>query len=137
MKLVRVTNATRGRELGDRVMLADWMWPRLRGLIGRPRIAHGGGLLIVPCRGVHMYLMTYPIDVALMDRQGAVVALYRELPPGARTRWHSDAHHALEVPGGTLAESGTTLGDRVTWEPTARDERRAPAEKLETQGRQA
>ena len=110
-----MTNTTRGRELGDRVMVADRMWPRLRGLIGRPRIAHGGGLLIVPCRGVHMYMMTYPIDVALLDRDGAVVALYRDLVPGARTRWHSEAHQALELPSGMLAETGTSLGDHVTW----------------------
>jgi hypothetical protein len=137
VKLVQVTNTTRGRELGDRVMLADWMWPRLRGLIGRPRIAHGGGLLIVPCRGVHMYLMTYPIDVALMDRDGAVVALYRDLMPGARTRWHADAHYALELPTGTLTTTETTIGDRLIWQPAARERRGLPSEMLETQGRHA
>ncbi len=115
MKRVRVTNTSRGRELGTRVILADWFWPRLRGLIARPRIAPGEGLMIVPCRGVHMYLMTYPIDVALMDRDGEVVAMYRELAPGARTRWHGDAHHALEVPAGMLAETSTTVGDRIVW----------------------
>ncbi|HEY7473033.1 MAG TPA: DUF192 domain-containing protein [Gemmatimonadota bacterium] len=113
---VRVTNATRGRELGDRVILANWFWPRLRGLIARPRIERGEGLMIVPCRGVHMYLMTYPIDVALMDDAGSVVAMYRDLSPGTRTRWHRDARQALEVPAGTLAETHTTLGDRVQWE---------------------
>jgi hypothetical protein len=50
VRRVRVVNATRGRELGDRVILADWVWPRLRGLIARPRIASGEGLMIVPCR---------------------------------------------------------------------------------------
>ena len=115
MKRVQVTNSTRGRELGGRVILADWFWPRLRGLIARPRIEPGEGLMIVPCRGVHMYLMTYPIDVALMNRDGEVVAMYRELAPGARTHWHGDAHHALEVPAGMLAETHTTLGDRIAW----------------------
>lgn len=137
MKHVHVTNTTRGRELGDRVMQADWMWPRLRGLIGRPRMAHGGGLLIVPCRGVHMYLMAYPIDVALIDREGVVVALYRSLAPGTRTRWHSDAHYALEVPTGTLAATGTTIGDRLTWEPAAREKSGRPERVPHTQGRQA
>ena len=115
MKRVRVTNSSRGRELGTRVILADRFWPRLRGLIARPRIEPGEGLMIVPCRGVHMYLMTYPIDVALLDRDGEVVAMYRELAPGARTRWHGDAHHALEVPAGMLAETSTTVGDRIVW----------------------
>jgi len=135
MKRVRVVNSTRGRELGDRVILADWMWPRLRGLIARPRIESGEGLMIVPCRGVHMYLMTYPIDVALMDRDGAVVALYRELAPGTRTRWHAEAHHALELPAGTLAGTGTAAGDRILWEPLPRDGQDLEDE-LERQGRQ-
>jgi uncharacterized membrane protein (UPF0127 family) len=113
---VRVTNATRGRELGDRVILANWFWPRLRGLIARPRIERGEGLMIVPCRGVHMFLMTYPIDVALMNETGSIVAMYRDLAPGTRTRWHGDARQALEVPAGTLAETRTSLGDRLQWE---------------------
>lgn len=126
MKRLRVTNATRGRELGDRVMLADWFLPRLRGLIGRPRIQSGEGLMIVPCRGVHMYLMTYPIDVALMNDEGSVVAMYRDLAPGARTHWHRDAKRALEVPAGTLAETHTTLGDMVEWNHPGRIEARMP-----------
>ncbi len=93
--------------------------------------------MIVPCRGVHMYFMTYPIDVALMDGDGAVVALYRDLAPGARTRWHAAAHHALEVPAGTLAETNTKLGDRVVWEPHPRlGGSRLSEDTLERQGRQ-
>lgn len=134
---VRVMNTTRGSELGDRVMLADWFWPRLRGLIARPRIESGEGLWIVPCRGVHMYMMTYPIDVALIDKQGVVVALYRELAPGTRTRWHAGARQALEVPAGTLAETHTELGDRVAWQPLPRGGERVREDALEPQGRQA
>lgn len=133
---VRVMNTTRGRELGDRVALADWFWPRLRGLIARPRLEEGEGLLIVPCRGVHMYLMTYPIDVALIDREGVVVALYRELAPGTRTRWHAEARQALELPVGTLAATNTVVGDRVVWQPLPRVGRRASEDALERQERQ-
>lgn len=133
---VCVMNTTRRRQLGDRVILANWFWPRLRGLIGRPRIQPGEGLLIVPCRGVHMYLMSYPIDVALVDKQGVVVALYRELAPGSRTRWHAGARQALEVPAGTLAETRTALGDRVVWQPQPRGGGHLREDVLEPQGRQ-
>lgn len=136
MKRVRVMNTTRGRELGDRVMLADWFWPRLRGLVARPRLEAGEGLLIVPCRGVHMYMMTYSIDVALMNREGEVVALYRELAPGTRTRWHAGSRQALEVPAGTLADTHTVLGDRVVWQPLPRAGGRLPEDALQTEGRQ-
>lgn len=111
----RVVNETRGSVLGTRVEMADRFWPRLRGLIGRGELAPGEGLILLPSRGVHMYGMTYPIDVAFADPEGAVVAVYRDLSPGARTKVHRGARAAIELPPGTLAETGTRVGDRVTW----------------------
>jgi uncharacterized membrane protein (UPF0127 family) len=121
--MVRVVNATRSRELGTRVRLADRWWPRLRGLLGSGTLKPGDGLMIDPCRGVHMYGMRYPLDVAFIDRDGEIVALYRELPPGTRTKWHSEARRAIELPVGTLAETGTAVGDVLTWQPFEGGER--------------
>ncbi|HUP01715.1 MAG TPA: DUF192 domain-containing protein [Gemmatimonadota bacterium] len=117
--MVRVWNETRKRDLGGRIGHADRWWPRLRGLIGRPPLEPGQGLLIDPCRGVHMYGMRIALDVAFVDGDGAVVALYPELRPGARTRHHSKARRAIELPAGTLAETGTALGDVLTWNPVS------------------
>lgn len=114
--MVRIVNATRGRELGSSVELADSFWPRLRGLLGKSELDSGGGLLIDPCRAVHMYGMRFPLDVAFLDHGGEVVALYRELAPGTRTNWHKPARQALELPAGSLAATGTVVGDKVTIE---------------------
>lgn len=118
MERLKVVNETRGCELGSRIGLADGWWSRLRGLIGRAPLERGEGLLLMSTRGVHMYGVTYPIDVAFVDRDRKIVALYRELAPGARTRWHGEARAALELPAGELAESGTGIGDRLRWTPT-------------------
>jgi uncharacterized membrane protein (UPF0127 family) len=64
-----------------------------------------------------MYGMRFPLDVAFLDVGGAVVASYPSLQPGSRTRWHRHAMHALELPAGTLAESGTVVGDTLVWSP--------------------
>ena len=117
MRIVKVTNTTRGRTIGASVGMADTWWTRLRGLIGRPPLGQGEGLLLRPCRAVHMWGMTYPIDVAFLDEENAVVALYRDLVPGARTHWHGRAKCALELPGGKLAETGTEVGDVLEWAP--------------------
>lgn len=113
MRVVEARNPARGTVLGGRVQVADRWWTRLRGLLGRPPLAMGEGLLIEPCRAVHMSGMKYPIDVAFLGRDGAVVALYPGLVPGARTRWHRAARSALELPAGTLAASGTREGDVI------------------------
>lgn len=113
MRLVEARNADRGTVLGARVGLADRWWLRLRGLSGRKSLAAGEGLLLEPCRAVHMFGMHFPIDVAFLARDGAVVAVYPSLAPGARTPYHRAARSALELPAGTLAATGTMPGDRI------------------------
>lgn len=113
MRVVQARNAARGTVLGTRIGLADRWWLRLRGLLGRPPLGSGEGLLIEPCRAVHMSGMGYAIDVAFIARDGKVVATYPALEPGCRTRWHRDAYRALELPAGTLAATGTRDGDLI------------------------
>ncbi|MDX1624437.1 MAG: DUF192 domain-containing protein [Gemmatimonadota bacterium] len=121
MAVLKVVNETRGTTLGDRVELADGWWSRLRGLLGRTRLEPGSGLLLVPSRGVHMYGMSFSIDVAFLDDEGVVVALYPGLSPWSRTPFHPDARAALELPSGTLSESGTQIGDRLKWTSSGAD----------------
>lgn len=117
MRLLRVVNTRRNRELGGRIGLADGWVARLRGMIGRPTPGPGEGLLLTPCRSVHMYGMRFSLDVAFLDADGAVVATYRRLSPRSRTGWHRNAVHALELPPGTLETSGTLVGDVLVWSP--------------------
>ncbi len=119
MKQIRVRNVDREVSLGERILVADRWWPRLRGLIGRPEPQAGEGLLISPSQGVHMYWMKYPIDVVLLDKERRVVAAYADLQPRGRTKMHWNAACALELPAGTLAKTGTAVGDRVAWEEMA------------------
>ena len=123
MRLLRVVNAKRNQELGSRIGLADGWLTRLRGMLGRPVPDRGEGLLLTPCRSVHMYGMRYPLDVAFLDRSGAVVAIYPSLAPGSRPRGHRKGVHALELPAGTLAQSGTAVGDLLVWSEIPDDQR--------------
>jgi uncharacterized membrane protein (UPF0127 family) len=123
MRRLRVVNQRGGTVLGNRILHADSWLTRLRGLLGRPALGAGEGLILTPCRAVHMLGMRYPIDVAFLDPTGVVVAIYPGLGPGAGTFWHRNARHALELPTGTLAASGTVVGDRLSW--SAADAREA------------
>lgn len=57
---------------------------RLRGLAGR-RPDHT--VMAFPrCRDVHTLTMRHPLDIAFVDRRGAVVEVHRLVLPGARLR---------------------------------------------------
>lgn len=121
MPRIEVRNATRQSVLGGRVAVARTHWTRLRGLLGRPAPEPGEGLLIVPCRGVHMYGMKYPLDLVFLDEGGTVVDVRPDLQPGTRTGFIKGSHYALEIPTGTIEASGTRVGDKLVWQPIAEE----------------
>ncbi|HEY6117760.1 MAG TPA: DUF192 domain-containing protein [Candidatus Dormibacteraeota bacterium] len=118
MRSFTVTNLTRARPVAARVFLADRWWLRLRGLMGRAPLREGEGLMLMPCKAIHMVGMRYPIDVVFLDRDGGVVATYHRMKPGARSHWHQRAEIALELQAGTLETTDTRAGDALQWVPS-------------------
>jgi uncharacterized protein len=117
MRAVAIVNRTRDRVLATAVRVADQWWQRARGFLGRPEPQSGEGLLLNPCRAIHMIGMKYSLDVVFLDRQGRVLALYPRLGPGRRSSWHARARYAIEVQVGTIEASGTQVGDLIAWIP--------------------
>ena len=74
----------------------------------------GGGLVIEPCSSIHMFFMRYPLDILFLDKQGKVVFMYRGIKPWRLGRVVRGARLAIELPEGTIAESGTQIGDTVS-----------------------
>jgi uncharacterized membrane protein (UPF0127 family) len=89
-------------------------WERLRGLLGRPVLRCGEGLVIDPCPSVHTFGMGYALDLAFLDSHWRVLKLVRELPP---LRWAgcTAARATLELPPGALDAAGITAGDVLEW----------------------
>lgn len=89
-------------------------WERARGLLWRPPLARGQGLLISPCNSIHTFGMGYPIDVVFLDEAWQVVKIIPELHR-ARFCGASGARLALELPGGEAGRIGIALGERLIW----------------------
>jgi uncharacterized membrane protein (UPF0127 family) len=113
MKIVRVTNARTGQEVGSEIEVADRWWRRAVGLLGRDALAAGAGLLLEPCGSVHTVGMRLAIDVAFLDDDGRVVSTRPSLDPGRIAVGGSAARAALELEAGTLAHTGTRPGDNL------------------------
>lgn len=114
---MRARNLSREGTLAEHLRLAFGPFARLRGLLGRPRLAEDEGLLLRPCTGVHTFFMRYPIDVLLLDREGRVLALHAELAPYRMTPILLAARAVLELAPGRAAATGTRVGDRVVFAP--------------------
>ena len=110
---LEIVNRTLDRVVCSRVTLARTLWARTRGLIGRPLLADGQGLLIEPCQGVHTFFMRHPIDVVFLDAEDRVVALRESLRPWRMTRLFRQAYATLELPAGAVAELGLAVGHQL------------------------
>jgi uncharacterized protein len=89
--------------------------------MGRPTLADGAGLWLPDSNGIHMMFMRFPIDAVFLGRPSSedpavrpVVSVHRDL-----RAWTGlvplvrGAHGVLELPVGTIDESGTAVGDLV------------------------
>jgi uncharacterized protein len=121
---LRARNLTRSTELAARLEVADTLWARFMGLMGRPDLALGSGLWLTG-NGIHMMFMRFPIDAVFLGQAEPgggdarpVLSTHRGLKawtglvPLVR-----GATGVLELPVGTIDRSGTVVGDRVVLEP--------------------
>jgi uncharacterized membrane protein (UPF0127 family) len=68
----------------DPCMVADSIVSRFQGLMGKPFLPQGEGMLIEPCNSIHTFFMRFAIDVAYLGRDGAnykVLSIRRDMSP--------------------------------------------------------
>ncbi len=104
--------------------MADSLWARFMGLMGRPGLEPDSGLWLTG-NGIHMMFMRFPIDAIFLGKPdpakgGAKPVL--SVHPGLRA-WTGlvplvrGAHGVLELPVGTIERSRTAVGDLVSLDP--------------------
>jgi len=112
MKRFRVVNRTRSTVLGEAIERADTSRTRNEGLLKKSGLAKGEGLWIVPTSAIHMFFMKFAIDVVYLNRQKQVVKTVSRLRPWRMSMsWRG--HSVLELPAGTIEETGTQAGDWI------------------------
>jgi uncharacterized membrane protein (UPF0127 family) len=115
----RARNLSRDTVLATDVEVADGLWGKFKGLMGRPSLESGSSLWLPDSNGIHMMFMRFAIDAVFLGRPGAdgarpVVSVHERLPA-----WRGlvplirGAHGVLELPVGTIAATSTTVGDRI------------------------
>lgn len=117
----QVINRTRQTTLATHLILADTPKTREKGLLGRDGLTAGEGLWIVPCQAIHMFFMRFSIDLVYIDRRKCVRKVRSQVAPWRISACLS-AHSVLELPAGTVRDTGTERGDALEISPAPPEE---------------
>ena len=109
-------NLDTGSLVAERVSVAATRAARRVGLMNRDRLEPGEALWIVPSRGVHTMWMRFAIDLVALDERGIVIDRVEALRPWRIRLPRTGTAGVLELPVGTLEQSGTALGHRIQFE---------------------
>lgn len=114
-------NLTRGTVLADDLEIADTLWSRFMGLMGRRSLPPGQALWLTG-NGIHMFFMRFPIDAVFLgcpspDGDRPVLSIHRRVPPWVGlVPFVRGAAGVLELPVGVIDATGTAPGDRIRLE---------------------
>src|SRR5436305_2896353 len=109
---VFVYNKTKETFLAFRVSVADCVFARLTGLLGKRFLKPDSGVWIVPSNAIHTIGMLFSFDAVLIDKDFKVVGT-RELIRPFRVLWPNlRAESVIELPAHTIFKSRTEVGDQ-------------------------
>jgi uncharacterized protein len=110
----RAVQERTGRVLADSLEMPRTMFGRGLGLMFRKSLDPGRGMWIVPCSGIHMMFMNFPIDAVFLDGRERVKKVYRMLPQWyGVVWWEIGAHSVLELPPGSTNDIDLQRGDQI------------------------
>lgn len=112
---MQIRNATRNTVVCIESRVARSFLARLRGLMFRPALSPGSGLLLAPERSIHSFGMRFPIDVIYLDGANRVVHLDEAMPPNRIGPFVRGCRAVLELPPGTIRRSQTRTGDQLVF----------------------
>lgn len=72
---------------GVEAEVAETLFERARGLIGRSGLEPGKGMLIMKCNCIHTFFMRFSIDATFLDREDRVVKIVRNIRPWRPWVW--------------------------------------------------
>ena len=110
---MKAFNTRNGKQLADNVTVADSLFTRMKGLLGKADIKTGEALWIRPCTSIQTFFMRFPIDVVFLNKRKQVVAFKRNVQPNRLTPIYLSAVSVLKLPIGTIDASNTETGDTI------------------------
>ena len=110
-----IRNLSRNSTLTRNEIRAESFFLRMRGLIGR-RFEGFDGMLFPKCSAIHTCFMSMKIDVLFLSEDWKVLKACPEIPCWKMCVSSKNAYAVLELPAGTIMQTGTVPGDHLAGE---------------------
>ena len=101
-----------GELICKKMILANTMFSRMKGLMFATELPECDGLLLRPGNSIHTFFMLISLDVIFLDKNLKVVKVFYDLRPWRMTRIYFKAHQVLEMKAGTLRKN-VNVGDTL------------------------
>jgi uncharacterized membrane protein (UPF0127 family) len=108
-----ITNQTRQTTISENSTIADTFLLRLKGLLFTKPLKESESLVITRCNSIHMFFMSYAIDVIFVSKENKVVATVENIKPFCLSPIFFKSSFAIELSVGTIQKSGTQKGDLI------------------------
>lgn len=113
MKKCSVTDITKGIQILESAEMADSFTTRLKGLTGRMQLEESCGMIIKPCRSIHMIGMRFDIDVLFVNKNEEICHIIAPLKRMKISPYIAKAKYVIECPAGTVHDKNIEVGDKV------------------------
>lgn len=113
-KFIKIINKDTNKIIAEKVLVANSFWTRFKGLMLKTNLKDYDGILLYPCKAIHMLFMFISIDVIFMDINKKIIAIYSNLIPWiSYTRYHTDAFYTLELRPGSISQNNLKIGNNL------------------------
>jgi uncharacterized membrane protein (UPF0127 family) len=111
-KLYKTSSA--GAELLlDRLDLAEGLWSRGKGLLGRKKLESHEALWIRPCNNIHTFFMKFAIDCIFVDKKMEIKNLAKNVGPFRFVGPFWRSHSVIETKSGFIDAKKLEVGDHL------------------------
>ncbi len=101
-----------GEIICEKMLVANKIFDRMKGLMFSTELPDCDGFLIAPCNSIHTFFMLYDLDVLFLDNNFKVIKAIYNLSPWKMTWIYLKANQVLEMKAGTLKKDIKT-GDQL------------------------
>lgn len=102
-----------------KIKKAETFLGRFFGLMGRKNLPKNCGLLLAPCKSIHMLFMRFSIDAIYIDENFVIKKIVPNLKTWIGISFCMNAWGVVEVTAGEAERLNLKVGEKLNFEPCA------------------